>query len=283
MPLGLASAGVRQRVALPCRVPYRIDVFLAPDDALDRLVELGALDVERLDGRLAAIVPDGVSPEVIAGALGVDRVTVSPAIGRDSGSVWILGRPGVVRIGRVQIAPPGVPAALDAIRLTDSAAFGTGLHPTTALCVEALGDAFAWGTPERLLDIGTGSGVLALAALLQGVPRAVGVDIDAGALRVAAGHARLNKVSDRLDLVLGGPEAVRGTWPLVVANVLAAPLIEMAPVLVRRVGHHGRLILSGIPRGVVSDVEQTYVRLGMRRVGSETRAGWSVLLFQASW
>jgi ribosomal protein L11 methylase PrmA len=284
----------------------------ALDEALDRLVDLGALDVEVVDGVLAAIVPDGVSPQAIARELGVARVAVSPAVGRDDGSVWILGAP-AVRVGRLHIAPPGVSAARDAIRLTDSAAFGSGLHPTTALCIEALDAAVASETPASLLDVGTGSGVLALVALRLGVPRVVGLDTDAEALRVAAEHARLNSAGvnsvgfnsvgfnsvgfnsvgfnsvafngdgDRLRLVLGGPDAVDGAWPLVVANVLAAPLIEMAPVLVRRVGHRGRLILSGVPRGVAPDVEQTYVRLGMRTVGSETRAGWTALVVQASW
>ena len=84
-------------------------------------------------------------------------------------------------------------------------------------------------------------------------------------------------------IVLGGPETMTGTWPLVVANVLAAPLIEMAPVLVRRVGTRGRLILSGIPRSLESEVRQAYQRLGMRHVRSETRSTWTVAILDASW
>jgi ribosomal protein L11 methyltransferase len=76
---------------------------------------------------------------------------------------------------------------------------------------------------------------------------------------------------------------VNGAWPLVVANILAAPLIEMAPVLVRRVAGRGHLILSGIPSSVESEVRQTYQRLGMRYIRSETRAGWTALVVQASW
>jgi len=65
--------------------------------------------------------------------------------------------------------------------------------------------------------------------------------------------------------------------------VLAAPLIEMAPVLVRRVGRRGRLILSGIPWSLESEVAETYRRLGMRQIRSETRGGWTVLVAEASW
>ena len=107
--------------------------------------------------------------------------------------------------------------------------------------------------------------MLALAALRLGVPAALAIDIDEGALRVAAENARLNALSERLQLARGGPETITGTWPLVLANVLAAPLIEMAPALVRRVGHHGRLVLSGIPSSVEREVERAYRHLGMRR------------------
>ena len=85
---------------------------------------------------------------------------------------------------------------------------------------------------------------------MLGVPQALAIDIDDEALRVAAENARNNAIGERLDLRRGGPEAVTGTWPMVLANVLPAPLIEMAPTLVRRVGHHGHLVLSGIPSSV---------------------------------
>ncbi len=253
-------------------MPYRIDISSPPDNALDKLVQLGALDIEPVNDGLAAIIPDGVTPDAVAAALGVASVAVSPAIARDNGSVWLLS-PRAIRIG----TPPHT------LRLTDSTAFGTGHHPTTALCIEALDEALTIAVPDSVLDVGTGSGVLALTALLLGVPRAVGLDIDADALKIAAEHARLNNMADRLELVLGGPDAVDGAWPLVVANLLAAPLIEMAPVLVRRVGSRGRLILSGVPSSLESEVRQTYQRFGMRHLRSETRAGWTVLVSQPSW
>ena len=270
------------RVTLSCRVPYRIDISCPPHDALDQLVQLGALDIEPVNDGLAAIIPDGVTPDAVAGALGVASVTVSPAVARDNGSVWLLS-PRAVRIGSVVIAPAEVAAPPDALRLTDSTAFGTGHHPTTALCIEAIEEALTIAVPDSVLDVGTGSGVLALTALMMGVSRAVGLDIDVDALKIAAEHARLNNLADRLQFVLGGPDVVSGAWPLVVANVLAAPLIEMAPVLVRRVGGRGRLILSGISWSLESEVRQTYQQLGMRHIRSETRAGWTVLVAQASW
>jgi ribosomal protein L11 methyltransferase len=264
-------------------VPYRVDLARAGDAALDRLVELGALDVERsAGGGIAALMPDGVVPEHVARVLGVADLSISPAVGRDAGSVWILS-PRPTRIGRLRIVPAHADAEPGVLRLTDSAAFGTGLHPTTAMCLEAIEEALQPSTPGALLDVGTGSGVLALAALLTGVPRALGLDVDAEALRAAAENARLNALDQRLQLVRGGPDAVAATWPLVVANLLAAPLVELAPVLVRRVGHRGRLVLSGIPSSVESEVDRAYRRLGMQHVRARSRAGWSALVLQASW
>lgn len=263
-------------------MPYRIDISSPPNDALDQLVRLGALDIEPIEDGLAAIIPDGVTPEVAAHALGVAAVRVSPAVARDNESIWML-RPRAVRIGSVLIAPPEIAAPAGTLRLTDSTAFGTGHHPTTALCIEAVEEAVNIAHPDRLLDIGTGSGVLALAALLLGVRSAVGVDIDADALNVAVENAHLNNLADRLQLVPGGPDAVDGVWPLVVANVLAAPLIEMAPVLIQRVASGGRLILSGIPWSLESEVRQTYQNLGMRPIRSGVRAGWTAIVVQASW
>jgi ribosomal protein L11 methyltransferase len=262
-------------------VPYRIDISCPLPESFDLLVELGALDVEPIDDGLAAIMPDAVTEDMVTGAFGVS-VTVSTAVSRDEGSVWLL-RPRAVRIGHVRIASSEADDAPNALRLTDSDVFGTGHHPTTALCLEALEEILSIERLDSVLDVGTGSGILALAALMMGVPQAVGLDINADALKVAMDNARLNNLADRFQPVLGGPNVLDGTWPLVVANVLAAPLIEMAPILVRRVAKRGRLILSGIPWSLESEVRQRYQHFGMGHITSNTRGGWTVVTTQASW
>jgi ribosomal protein L11 methyltransferase len=274
---------VHRQAPLRWSVPYRLDVRHVRHDALDRLVELGAIDVELSnDGAIAALMPDSIGPEQVAHTLGADDISVSAAEGRDAGSVWLLS-PRPIRIGSLRILPAHTEAEANAIKLIDAMAFGSGHHPTTALCVEALEETVQIDQPAAVLDVGTGSGVLALAALTMGVPRALGIDLDDEALHVAAQNARINGMTDRFQLARSGPDIVTGTWPLILANVLAAPLIEMAPVLVRRVGHQGRLVLSGIPVSVERDVDEAYRRLGMRRVRATPRAGWVALVLQASW
>lgn len=245
-------------------------------------MQLGALDLEPIHDGLAALLPDGVTPDKVATVLGVSRFTVSAAVARDNGSVWLLS-PRTVRIGGVLIASPEEDASPTTLRLTDSNVFGTGHHPTTALCIEALEEISRSEPVESMLDVGTGSGILALTALKLGVRQTVGLDLDAEALQVAAENARLNNFVGRLHLVLGGPDTVEGTWPLIVANVLAAPLMDMAPVLVRRLGSRGWLILSGIPQSLESEVRLIYQHFGVRPIHAKTRAGWTALLAQASW
>ena len=90
-----------------------------PPDALEILVQVGALDVETVGDGLAAILPDTVTPDTVARSLGVAGVTVSPAVARDSDSVWLLS-PRAVRIGSMVIAPPEMVAPSGALRLRDS-------------------------------------------------------------------------------------------------------------------------------------------------------------------
>jgi ribosomal protein L11 methylase PrmA len=263
-------------------VPYRVDIRAADSTAADRLIDLGALDVEAVDGGVAALMPDRVSPDEIARAIGVHDLAVSAAVGRDAGSVWRL-RPGAIRIGRIRLRPIAMGREPGSLALIDSPVFGTGLHPTTALCLEAIDEIVESDPPSDVLDVGTGSGVLALAALSLGVPRATGIDLDPDALRVAAENARLNGLDDRLRLSAGSAGSLEGAWPLVVANVLAAPLVEMAPVLVRRAGRHARLVLSGISESLEEDVARADRHVGLRHLATKKRDGWIALVMRVPW
>jgi ribosomal protein L11 methyltransferase len=260
---------------------YRIDFDRPGADVVDRLIELGALDVDVVDGHLAAILPDHVTTEAVA-RITNDDFRVSAARARDGGAVWILA-PRPVTVGSVVISPADRPKMRGHIRLTDSDAFGTGLHPTTALCLDMLSSEVRASRPKRVLDVGTGSGVLALAALELGVPQVTAIDIDPLSIRIAAENARLNDASGRLQFAVGGPDLLSSQWPLVLANILAAPLMDMAASVTRRVARRGRLILSGIPISAVTDIERVYRAAGMTPVRRATRGPWVAVVLHASW
>lgn len=133
------------------------------------------------------------------------------------------------------------------VRLDPGLAFGSGTHPTTALCLQWL-DALATEgalTGATVLDFGCGSGILALAALKLGATRAIGVDNDPQALLATHDNAERNGVGDRLTVHLPDDEPV-ATYPVVVANILASALDRLADTLASRVAAGGRIALSGI-------------------------------------
>jgi ribosomal protein L11 methyltransferase len=259
-----------------------VDLRPSGDDAFDLLVAIGALDIEFVEDGIAAILPDEVSPGDLCEAVGKVNVEVSAATPRDDGSTWLVA-PRDIQIGALQVTSSQTTNSAQAIRMVDSSAFGTGHHPSTALCIESLTEILGAERIDSMLDVGTGSGILALAALTMGVAEVVGLDIDSEALAIATENARLNNFSDRLHLFLGDPASVDGIWPLVVANVLAAPLMQMAPAIVRRLNRQGWLVLSGIAKSLVTEVISAYQHLGIHFLDAKERSGWVCLLARTSW
>jgi ribosomal protein L11 methyltransferase len=132
------------------------------------------------------------------------------------------------------------------LRLDPGLAFGSGSHPTTRLCLTGLAELPLEGA--RVLDFGCGSGVLALAACLLGAARVVAVDHDPQALAATLANGAYNSIgADQLEVVAPEPFAGEGgTFDVVVANILANPLVELAPRLTGLVAPHGVLMLSGL-------------------------------------
>jgi len=130
------------------------------------------------------------------------------------------------------------------LRLDPGLAFGSGSHPTTAMCLEWLAGQELRG--RSVLDFGCGSGVLALAALALGARSAVATDIDPQALQAAAANARVNGLDDRLRVVPPDALATDECFDVVVANILADSLIALAPTLRARCKTGARVALSGI-------------------------------------
>lgn len=145
------------------------------------------------------------------------------------------------------------PAAKAAVQLDPGLAFGTGTHPTTRLVLSFLDQCIRGG--EQVLDYGCGSGILAIAAAKLGAARVDGVDVDPQAVETAAANARANGVALRAAL----PEALAPTtYDIVVSNILAQPLIVLAPLLAARTAARGRIALSGILESQAGEVMAAY-------------------------
>ena len=136
------------------------------------------------------------------------------------------------------------------VRLDPGLAFGSGTHPTTALCLQWLDALAASGELQdrEVLDFGCGSGILALAAVKLGAARALGVDNDPQALQATLDNAARNGLDARIDACLPGDEPAN-RYPVVVANILAGALDALAATLAARVQPGGRIALSGILHG----------------------------------
>ncbi len=141
------------------------------------------------------------------------------------------------------------------IRLDPGLAFGSGTHPTTALCLQWL-DSIDLKN-KTVLDFGCGSGILALAALKLGAKSAVGVDNDPQALIATHDNAERNEVGEKLDVYLPEDEP-DATYPVVVANILASALESLASLLAERTEAGGLIALSGILQGQETDLLEHY-------------------------
>lgn len=235
------------------------------------LFELGALGVETRDqstllknelGDLTLIASFGdiETAEGAIAVLGEHRASLSFVEGDDFLDEWRrFFKP--ARIGeRVVIRPSWEPfdaSPDDLVLVIDPGrAFGTGLHESTRLVIRCLESIELAGV--ELLDLGTGSGVLAIAALLLGADRAIGTDIDSEAVEVSLENAAINGVADRFEaLVQEKPEFAR-RYPLVLANIESRVLVPLAREIAATVADGGRLILSGLLADEAERIEEAY-------------------------
>jgi ribosomal protein L11 methyltransferase len=152
-------------------------------------------------------------------------------------------------------------------------AFGTGGHASTWLALEwvdrLLADPLGLARPARVLDVGTGTGVLALAALLLGARSAVGFDLDPVAVREARRWAEFNGVAARLQLFAGPVSALAsGCFDLIVANLLRREILPIAEEVSRLLGARGSLVLSGLLASDREEVTATFARHGLEVVAA---------------
>ena len=263
------AAGLEERDASTIDRPAADEVLLvtwvAPDDA--------EAFVERAARELAGL---GIAAERTRPA----RVARDEDEWRDAWKRHFHARP----VGRFVIVPSWEAYAPRAgeivLDLDPGRAFGTGGHASTRLCLLALGgrpDA----APARVLDVGCGSGILAIAAARRWPAlRGEGLDVDADALEVARANAARNGVAERLTFATTDVASAVGAADLVFANIQPEVLIPMAPALRARLAPGAALILAGIVDEAADEVAAAYARVGL---GSPTRLreeGWTALVYE---
>lgn len=232
--------------------------------------------------RLRALFPETPEPSLLAATLEVvlglpaTAICVEQIADRVWEREWLKDfRP--MRFGRrLWVCPAGqrpAEAAAVVLELDPGLAFGTGTHATTALCLEWLDARPLDGL--SLLDYGCGSGILALAALKLGAAAATAFDIDPQALLATRENAVKNGLSGQV-AVMSAAEAIAGPFDLVLANILAGPLIELAPRLAAHCRPGGAIALAGLLEWQAVEVAQAY-RPWFDIETSAERDGWTLL------
>ncbi|MGN0984849.1 MAG: 50S ribosomal protein L11 methyltransferase [Gemmiger sp.] len=159
------------------------------------------------------------------------------------------------------------------ITMDPGMAFGTGTHETTSLCLETLDELVRGG--ERVLDIGTGSGILAIAALRLGAAEAEGVDIDPMCVRTAGENARRNGVEERFTVLVGDlSDKASGQYDVITANIVAAAILSLAPAVPDLMKPDARFIASGIIDERRDEVLAGLRSAGLAPVQVKEKRGW---------
>lgn len=187
----------------------------------------------------------------------------------------------VLHVGRRLVIRPSwlpyVPAAEEVVvELDPGMAFGTGTHPTTQMCLLALEERVRPGA--RVLDLGTGSGILAIAAAKLGAGRVLALDTDPQAVTVARENVHRNGVADRVRVARGSLAQAIGRFDLIMVNILAQVIVEMLEQgLARRLAPEGRMVVAGLLLGQEEEVRNAFQRSGLVMVGRRQIEDWVAL------
>lgn len=180
---------------------------------------------------------------------------------------------GPLWIGYERSAPS--PTGQYDLKLITKDAFGTGLHETTLMCLQKLLELAP--LEGEILDVGTGSGILALAALKFGAPRAAATEIDATSRAVAAKNAEANGFATKFAIGADVPSGAQ--FPVVTANIIAPVLLALSEKIAAAVAPGGALILSGLRDQDLDEVAARYKTLGLARTTSAKRGNWNRIDF----
>ncbi|WP_323041848.1 50S ribosomal protein L11 methyltransferase [Gemmobacter sp.] len=259
--------------------PYGVGVFEIEDGS--GLWEVGGYFLDQPDDTVLLLLSTafGAKPFVVSELPDIDWVAkvrrdLAPV---EAGRFWLFGSHDADK----------VPAGVVPLQIEATVAFGTGHHGTTLGCLRAVDRLEAGGlTCRNVADIGSGTGVLAMAAARIWPDAAViASDIDEVAVDVAIANAEINGLTDRVPCVEAAgfdhPElAARAPYDLIFANILKGPLIELAPDMAAHAASGGHLILSGLLVVQAEDVTAAYVANGFALTGREDIGEWSTLVLQ---
>ncbi|MBE6808266.1 MAG: 50S ribosomal protein L11 methyltransferase [Ruminococcaceae bacterium] len=167
------------------------------------------------------------------------------------------------------------------LSIDPGAAFGTGTHATTSLCLELLQDKICDGV--KMLDIGCGSGILALASVLLGAENAVGVDIDAQSVKTATENAQINNISDKVKFIVGDlADKISGKYEVICANIVADVIIRLLPDVDKFMTDNGVLIISGIIDIRKEDIFEAVVKNGFTIIEEKYKDNWCAFVLSKS-
>lgn len=203
----------------------------------------------------------------------------------DDPGLWARPAQAVRIAGRFVIAAPWVPYEPGEgellLPVDPAGAFGDGRHPSTALALmEILRFAQEGALPDRVLDVGCGSGILALAAALTWPDaQVVAVDVDPVAVAAATANVARAGLADRVAVQHGSADAVDGTFPLVLANLTGGHLERLAAPLAERLRPGGHVVTAGYPLGARDRIERIFVAHGLYGVHADSLDEWAALTF----
>lgn len=243
----------------------------------DHTTVTGYLPVDdRLEGRLESIRERfRLLPET-GTDIGPGQITVTLVEDADWADAWRSFFKTILT-GRILIKPSWeeieVGPGQIVVEIDPGMAFGTGNHPTTQLCLLALQNYVAGG--EKVLDVGTGSGILAIAAAKLGAEKVAATEIDRAAAEAARRNVERNGLEDRVTVYqTDTPESGPGEFDIAVANITADPIMALAPALARAVRKGGMLIVSGIITSRADEVTSRLREHGFQVVDTTTEDDW---------
>ena len=156
-------------------------------------------------------------------------------------------------------------------------AFGTGTHETTTLCIDAIDRYIQKGA--EVADIGCGTGVLGISAILLGAEKAIAVDVDSNAVRITAENAGRNHVENRLEAIQGNLlDPIQGQYDMIIANIIADVVIQLTETISNYLKPNGLFIASGIIRERLTDVVEAMKTAGLEVIETNTKGEWAMVV-----